>query len=322
VLIGVSVIVFGFVRLIPGDPAVIMLGEQATPETVAEMRQILGLDKPISEQYLIYLDSLRHGDLGKSILRGDPVAGELLRRFPATAELGLSAILIALLVGIPSGIVSARFRNSIFDNSSRLVALIGVSMPIFWLGLMLSWFFGVKLGWLPTGGLATTQLTLADERITGFMALDSLVTGDIALFRDHVRHLILPAVALATMPMAIFARMTRSSLLEVLGQDYVRTAQAKGLSDLVVTMRHAMRNALLPIITVVALQVGRLLSGTILTETVFSWPGVGLWAYEAITARDYPIIQGVTLFVAVVFVLSNLVADILSAAADPRIKYR
>jgi peptide/nickel transport system permease protein len=321
VLFGVSVLVFGFIRLIPGDPATAMLGERATAENIARVRVNLGLDKPLPEQYLIYMGKVLRGDMGSSILRGDPVTQEILRRFPATIELALSAILISLLVGIPAGIISATRRNSIFDNASRLIALAGVSMPIFWLGLMLAWLFGVVLHWLPTGGPMTTEISWSYKPVTGLVVLDSLLSQNWALLEDRLRHLILPAVALGTIPMAIIARMTRSSMLEVLGQDYVRTAHAKGLREQNVVLRHALKNALLPIITVIGLQVGRLLSGAILTETIFSWPGIGLWAYEAIQSRDYPVVQGVTLFVAVIFVMANLSVDVLYAAADPRIRY-
>jgi peptide/nickel transport system permease protein len=321
VLFGVSVLVFGFIRLIPGDPATAMLGERATVESIARVRQNLGLDKPLPEQYLIYMGKVLRGDMGTSILRGEPVTQDILRRFPATVELALSAILISLLVGVPAGIISATRRNSFFDNASRLFALAGVSMPVFWLGLMLAWLFGVVLHWLPTGGALTSEMSWAYKPVTGLVVLDSLLTLNWPLLEDRLRHLILPAMTLGTIPMAIVARMTRSSMLEVLGQDYVRTARSKGLREQNVVLRHALKNALLPIITVVGLQVGRLLSGAILTETIFSWPGIGLWAYEAIQSRDYPIVQGVTLFVAIIFVTANLVVDVLYAAADPRIRY-
>ena len=319
VLVGISIIVFGFIHLIPGDPAVTMLGERATPERVQEVRIQLGLDQPLYTQYGIYVGKILRGDLGTSILRGDPVLHDLMRRFPATVELALSAILIAVLIGIPAGIVSAVWQNSIFDGCSRLIALTGVSMPIFWLGLMLAWVFGVMLGWLPTGFRLGTSITLTP--VTHFNLLDSLITGNGAAFTASLRHLVLPAVALSTIPMAVINRMTRASLLEVLSQDYIRTAEAKGLPQRGVILRHAMRNALLPVMTVTGLQVGRLLSGAILTETIFSWPGIGLWIYEAIQARDYPIVQGATLFIATIFVLVNLLTDCLYAIVDPRIKY-
>jgi len=319
VLLGVSLIVFSFTHLIPGDPAVAMLGERATPQRVMEVRTQLGLDQPLYKQYFIYAGKILHGDLGASILRGDPVLRDLVRRFPATVELATSAILIAILVGVPMGIISAVWRNSFFDGFSRLVALTGVSMPIFWLGLMLAWCFGVVLGWLPTGFRLGTDVTLVV--VTNFNILDSLLTKNPAALVSSLRHLILPAIALSTIPMAVIARMTRASLLEVLSQDYIRTAESKGLPQRSVILRHAMRNALLPVMTVTGLQVGRLLAGAILTETIFSWPGIGLWIYESIQARDYPIVQGATLFIATIFVMVNLLTDVLYASVDPRIKY-
>jgi peptide/nickel transport system permease protein len=319
VLLGVSVLVFGFIHLIPGDPALTMLGERATPEKVEEVRRQLGLDRPIPEQYLIYLGKIVRGDLGISIVRGDPVLTDLLRRFPATVELATAAIFLALLFGIPIGIVSSVWRNSLMDSLSRIWALAGVSMPIFWLGLMLAWFFGVQLRWLPTGFRLDTGT--AFEPWSNFVILDAALQGNWAVLRDALRHLILPAVALATIPLAVIARMTRASMLEVLSQEYIRTAEAKGLTQTAVILRHALRNALLPILTVVGLQVGHLLAGAILTETIFSWPGIGLWVYESIESRDYAIVQGASLFIAVIFVVVNLITDVLYAAADPRIKY-
>ena len=319
VLVGISVIVFAFIHLIPGDPAVTMLGERATPARVQEIRVQLGLDRPIAIQYAVYAGKLLRGDLGASILRGDPVLTDLLRRFPATVELACAAILVAVLVGIPAGIVSAVWRNSFVDAAARLLALTGVSMPIFWLGLMLAWVFGVMLGWFPTGFRLGPTVTLV--ALTHFNLLDSLLTGNGPAFVESLRHLTLPAVALSTIPLAVITRMTRASLLEILSQDYIRTAEAKGLPQRLVILRHALRNALLPVMTVTGLQVGRLLAGAILTETIFSWPGIGLWIYEAIQARDYPIVQGATLFIATVFVLVNLLTDLCYAAVDPRITY-
>jgi peptide/nickel transport system permease protein len=319
VLIGISLIVFSFIHLIPGDPAVAMLGERATPQRVAEVRAQLGLDRPLYIQYGIYVGKILRGDFGASILRGDPVLWDLLRRFPATVELATSAIFIAITVGVPMGIIAAVWRNSLFDGLSRLVALTGVSMPIFWLGLMLAWFFGVMLRWLPTGFRLDTDVTLV--AVTNFYVLDSVLTKNPHALVSSLRHLILPAVCLSTIPMAVIARMTRASLLEVLSQDYIRTAESKGLPQQAVILRHAMRNALLPVMTVTGLQVGRLLAGAILTETIFSWPGIGLWIYESIQARDYPIVQGATLFIATIFVMVNLITDLLYATVDPRIKY-
>ena len=319
VLVGISFLVFGFIHIIPGDPAVAMLGERATPERVAAVRAHLGLDEPLYRQYVIYLGKVAQGDLGLSILRGDPVLADLLHRFPATVELALAAILLALMIGIPVGIISAVWRNSHFDGLSRLLALTGVSMPIFWLGLMLAWFFGVELGWLPTGFRLDTDVSV--RPVTNVYLLDSLLTGNRQAFLSSLRHLLLPAACLGTIPLAVIARMTRASLLEVLSQEYIRTAEAKGLPKREVVLRHAMRNALLPILTVTGLQVGQLLAGAILTETIFSWPGIGLWIYEAIQARDYPIVQGASLFIATIFVLVNLCTDLLYAAVDPRIAY-
>jgi len=319
VLLGVSILVFSFIHLIPGDPALTMLGERATPEKVAEVRVRLGLDRPIWEQYLLYIGKAMRGDLGVSIIRGDPVAGDLMRRFPATVELAMAAIIVAIVLGIPIGVASAVWRNSLLDSIARLGALTGVSMPIFWLGLVLAWFFGVQLRILPTGFRLSSGTAFVPW--TNFVILDALLQRDWATLGDALRHLILPALALATIPLAVIARMTRASMLEVLSREYIRTAEAKGLSRRAVILRHALRNALLPVLTVVGLQVGRLLAGAILTETIFSWPGIGLWVYESIEARDYAIVQGVSLFIAVIVVGVNLLTDVLYAAVDPRIKY-
>jgi peptide/nickel transport system permease protein len=319
VLLGVSVLVFSFIHLIPGDPALTMLGERATPEKVAEVRARLGLDRPIWQQYVLYIGKALQGDLGVSIVRGDPVASDLLRRFPATVELAVAAIVVAIACGIPIGVASAVWRNSLLDSLARLGALTGVSMPIFWLGLVLAWFFGVQLRILPTGFRLASGTSFVPW--TNFVILDSLLQGDWASLADALRHLILPGLALATIPLAVIARMTRASMLEVLSREYIRTAEAKGLSRRAVILRHALRNALLPVLTVIGLQVGRLLAGAILTETIFSWPGIGLWVYESIESRDYAIVQGVSLFIAVIVVGVNLVTDVLYAAVDPRIKY-
>ena len=319
VLLGVSLLVFSFIHLIPGDPALTMLGERATPEKVAEVRTRLGLDRPIWQQYLLYVGNALRGDLGVSIVRGDPVASDLLRRFPATVELAMAAIIAAVALGIPIGVASAVWRNSPLDSLARLGALTGVSMPIFWLGLVLAWVFGVQLRLLPTGFRLSSGTAFVPW--TNFVILDALLQRDWATCVDAVRHLILPALALATIPLAVVARMTRASMLEVLSREYIRTAEAKGLSRRAVVTRHALRNALLPVLTVVGLQVGRLLAGAILTETIFSWPGIGLWVYESIESRDYAIVQGVSLFIAVIVVGVNLLTDVLYAAVAPRIKY-
>ncbi len=319
VLLGVSILVFSFVHLIPGDPAVTMLGERATPEKVAAVRARLGLDRPIHEQYLLYIGKALRGDLGVSIVRGDPVFTDILRRFPATVELAVAAIVLAVLVGIPIGIVSAVWRKSFVDSLARVFALTGVSMPIFWLGVMLAWVFAVELRLLPTGARLDS---VADyEPLTHFVLLDAVLQRNWAMIPDALRHLVLPAVALATIPLAVIARMMRASMLEVLSRDFIRTADAKGLSRSVVVLRHGLRNALLPVLTVVGLQVGSLLAGAILTETIFSWPGIGRWVYESIESRDYPIVQGASLFIGAIVVMVNLATDLLYAAVDPRIKY-
>ena len=319
VLVGVSLLVFSFVHLIPGDPALTMLGERATPEKVTEVRARLGLDRPLWEQYLLYVRKVVHGDLGVSIVRGDPVATDLWRRFPATVELASAAMILATVIGVPLGVVCAVRRNSLIDSLARVGALTGVSMPIFWLGLVLAWIFGVQLGLLPTGFRLDSESTF--RPITNFVILDALLQRQWAVLGDALRHLILPAVALATIPLAVITRMTRASLLEELTRDYIRTARAKGLSQLAVIVRHGLGNALLPLLTVIGLQTGRLLAGAILTETIFSWPGIGLWVYESIESRDYAIVQGATLFIAVIVVVVNLATDLLYAVADPRIKY-
>ncbi len=319
VLLGVSVLVFGFIHLIPGDPALTMLGERATPERVDAVRRQLGLDRPMYEQYLIYLGKVVRGDLGVSIVRGDPVLTDLLRRFPATVELATTAIVLALLFGIPIGIASAVWSRSLLDSLSRVWALAGVSMPIFWLGVMLAWVFGVELRWLPTGFRLASGSSF--EPWTNFVILDALLQRNWEVLSDALRHLVLPAAALATIPLAVIARMTRASMLEVLSRDYIRTAEAKGLSQTAVVLRHGLGNALLPVLTVVGLQVGSLLAGAILTETIFSWPGIGRWVYESIGFRDYAIVQGASLFIAVIVVVVNLLTDLLYAFVDPRINY-
>jgi peptide/nickel transport system permease protein len=319
VLIGVSVIVFLFLHLIPGDPAESMLGDRATAASVARLRAAYGLDQPWPNQYALFVSHVLQGDLGRSIRSNNPVAAELSQRFPATVELTLLAMLLAVLVGIPAGIVAASRRGTAFDHASMLVALVGVSMPIFWLGLMLAWFFGVQLKWLPFSARLDTGTRFVP--ITGLLIVDSVLRGDWVVFGQVVRHLALPALALSTVPMAIIARMTRGAMLDVLVQDYVRTARAKGLRDRVVVLGHALKNALLPVVTIVGLQVGVLLSGAILTETIFSWPGIGRWIFESIQFRDYPVVQSMTLVIAGIFVLANLIVDLSYAWLDPRVRY-
>jgi len=318
-LLGVSIIVFLFLRMIPGDPALALAGEHASEENVERIREEFGLNKPLHEQYFTYVGKVLRGDLGRSILSRRPISEELKTRFPATIELSICALIVALVVGLPAGIISATKRNSIFDNIAMVGSLLGISMPIFWLGLMLNWFFAVQLGWLPSVTRLDANIEL--QRITNLLIVDSILTGNAEALLNAVQHLILPAVALGTIPMAIIARMTRSAMLEVLEQDYVRTARAKGLRERAVIIRHALGNALLPVITIVGLQVGVLLSGAVLTETIFAWPGIGRWLYLSILSRDYPIVQGMALFITILFLIVNLLVDISYAMVDPRIRY-
>jgi len=319
VLLGVSIVVFFMVRAIPGDPAQIMLGQQATQEQVQQIRENMGLDKPIFVQYGLFLKDALRGDLGDSIVTGRPVTTELLTRLPATLELTAFAMLIAILVGIPVGVISAVRQYSLLDKSTSVLALTGISMPIFWLAMILVVIFGVNLELLPFPGRLdpTTGITA----ITGFVLVDSLLTLNFAGFWDGLLHLIMPALALATIPMAVIMRMTRSSMLEVMNEDYVRTARAKGVVPWRVVFKHALRNAMLPTITVIGLQTGLLMGGAIITETIFSWPGIGLYTYNSISSRDYASIQGVVLYAALLFVLVNLLVDILYAVLDPRVRY-
>jgi peptide/nickel transport system permease protein len=319
VLLGVSLTSFLLMRLIPGDPALVMLGERATAERIVEVRRSLGLDQSLAVQYLIYLKHILTGDLGRSLHTNTRVAEELLERFPATLELSLAAICLAGFIGVLAGILSAMRQYSLLDSGFMLVSLAGVSMPIFWLGLMLIWTFALLLGWFPPSGRLDVRMVL--DPITGLYLLDSLLTRQWEAFWDVLWHLVLPAVTLATVPLAIIARMTRSSLLEVLRQEYIITARGKGLHEWVVVTRHALRNALIPILTIVGLQFGLLLGGAILTETIFSWPGLGRLLYNAVLSRDYPVVQGGTLLIAATFSVINLVVDILYLLANPKIRY-
>jgi peptide/nickel transport system permease protein len=319
VLIGVSIVVFFMVRAIPGDPAQILLGQLATQERVEQLRESMGLDKPVIVQYGLFLKDAVQGDLGTSIVTGRPVTTELLVRFPATLELTAFAMLIAVLVGVPVGVISAVKQYSILDKITAVLALTGISMPIFWLAMILIVIFTVKLGLLPFPGRLDSGYSIT--AITGLVLVDSLLTLNFAGFWNGLLHLIMPALALGTIPMAIITRMTRSSMLEVMGEDYVRTARAKGVVPWRVVFKHALRNAMLPTVTVIGLQIGLLMGGAIVTEQIFSWPGVGQIAYESINRRDYAMIQGVVLYGAVFFVLVNLLVDILYAVLDPRVRY-
>jgi peptide/nickel transport system permease protein len=316
-LLGISIIIFLMMHITPGDPAELLLGERATEPALEALREHLGLNEPLYIQYGMFLKRLMKGDLGETIWTRQKVWVEVKQRFPATIELSVAAMLISSLLGVILGIISATKQYSLFDYLSMLGALVGVSMPIFWLGLVLMLIFSLHLGWFPMSGRLGVGIEL--DAITNFYILDALLTKNWAAFKDVLWHLTLPALTLSTIPIAIVARMTRSSMLEVLRQDYIKTAKAKGLSPGIVIIKHALRNALIPVITVIGLMFGILMAGAILTETIFAWPGVGKWLYDAVLQRDYMVIQGGTLFVAAIFVIINLVVDILYAVINPKI---
>lgn len=314
-----SILVFLMVRLIPGDPARTMAGEHASKEVLEEMRAKWGLDKPLPEQYIIWLKNALRGDLGRSILTHENITTELLQRFPNTLELSLFSMIFATIVGIVTGMISAIKRYTIFDYTAMFLALFGVSMPVFWLGLMLVILFSIKLNLLPTGGRLSVYYSI--KPITHLYLLDSLLTLNFGAFWNALVHLILPSIALGTIPMAFIARVTRSSMLNVVSQDYIRTARAKGLPERTVIMKHALKNALIPIITSAGTEFAMLMGGAVLTETIFYWPGLGTYIVQAVNARDYPAIQGAILFVALMVAIVNLIVDLLYAYIDPRIRY-
>lgn len=319
VLLGIMTAVFILLQLIPGDPALALAGEKASVEQVDRVREEFGLNRSLPVQYAYFLKSAFTLDFGESLRTHQPVSGELRQFFGATMELSIAALIIALVIGIPAGVIAATHRSTPLDYGTMILALIGISTPVFWAGIVLIYLLSFRLGLFPIGGIIGTGIQL--DRITNAYVLDSLLTGNWVAFRSSLHHLLLPAFVLSTIPMAIIARMTRSSMLEVLGQDYLRTARAKGLEDQQVVVRHALKNALIPIVTTIGLQFGALLSGAFLTETVFGRPGLGRYVVAAIGARDYPAIQGTVLVVAVVFVLINLLVDVTYAAIDPRIHY-
>jgi len=319
VLLGVSVMVFLVMHLFSTDPAALMLGQHATAQQIEALRQELGLNDPLYVQYGHFLWGVLHGDLGRSLMTRTPVLEELVTRFPATFELALASVFIATIIGVTMGVISAVKQYSIFDYFSMIASLLGVSMPIFWLGLILIVVFSVNLHWLPVSGRIAVGMEPAT--ITGSYLIDSLLTGNMPAFISSLKHLALPAIALASYSTAIIARMTRSTMLEVVRQDYIRTARAKGLAEKIVIIKHALRNALIPIVTVIGLQIGMLLSGAVLTETVFSWPGMGSLMVAGILASDYPLVQGGVLVIATMFVLVNLLVDLLYAYLDPRIHH-
>ena len=319
VLIGMTLITFSIVHLIPGNPAQVILGETATADAIANLEETMGLNKPYFIQYWHYILDILQGDLGTSLRSKAEISSEIIPYIAATFELTLFALAFAIIVGVNAGIISAWKQNSWFDLAAMLVALIGVSIPVFWLALMEQWIFAQELGWLPAYGRQDSRDPIA--AITHLYVLDSLIHLDFARAGTILKHLILPSIALGTIPMAIIARMTRSSMLEVMKSDYIRTVRAKGSGQFLVIYKHALKNAMIPVITVIGLQTGVLLGGAILTETIFSWPGVGRYVYEAINYRDYPVIQSGILVIAFIFVMINLIVDILYKKLDPRINY-
>ena len=322
--IGITLLTFAFVHMIPGDPVLIMAGERGiSPERHAQLMAAFGLDQPLWKQYVHYINGVLHGDLGMSLKSRIPVWDEFVPRFKATLELGICAMIFAVAVGIPVGVIAAVKRGSIFDHTAVGISLTGYSMPIFWWGIMLIMLVSVQLNLTPVSGRISDTVFLDDSNpLTGFMLIDTFFWGEAGDFKDAVMHMILPAIVLGTIPLAVIVRMTRSAMLEVLGEDYIRTARAKGLTRMRVIVVHALRNAMLPVVTVIGLQVGTLLAGAILTETIFSWPGLGRWLIEALQRRDYPVVQGGVLLTAVLIILVNLLVDLLYGVVNPRIRHK
>ena len=317
---GVALVAFGFIRLLPGDPILLMAGERGlSPERYAEMMTRYGFDRPIWQQFLPYLANLLSGDFGTSIITKRPVFDEFFTLFPATLELGFCAILFAILLGVPAGVIAAVKRGSGFDHTLMATALVGYSMPIFWWALLLIIFFSGTLGWTPVSG--RISLLYYFPNVTGFMLVDSLMSGQKGAFTSALSHLILPTVVLGTIPLAVIARQTRSAMLEVLSEDYIRTARAKGLSPFRVVGVHALRNAMIPVITTIGLQVGVLIAGAILTETIFAWPGIGKWMVDSIFRRDYPAVQGGLVLIALMVMIVNLTVDMLYGLINPKIRH-
>jgi peptide/nickel transport system permease protein len=318
ILLGLSILVFLWIRALPGSPAIALLGERATPESIAQINRQYGLDKPLPVQYWRYLKTTSRGDFGESTKSRQPVVEEFKRRFPATVELSVAAGLFSLIFGIPLGFFAAKRYQGLLDHASLVLSLVGISTPIFFLALILKYIFAVRLGWLPSVGRISVLIEL--DHPTNFYVLDAILAGNWEAFVDTIKHLILPAIALGSIPLAIIARITRAAVLDVQNEDYVRTARAKGLPPITVDYRHVLRNAMLPISTIIGLQVGLLLSGAVLTETVFAFPGIGSWLVEGIKARDYPVIQTGVLFVAVIVVFVNLLVDVSYGLLNPRIR--
>ena len=317
-MLGVTIFIFMLINLIPGDPCMLMFGERATESALKDCKATLGFDKPLYIQYGHFMNRLLHGDLGKSFRSDEWVVNEIKDFFPATVELSVMALLIASIVGMVAGVISATKQYSIFDYSTMIMAITGISMPIFWLGLILIIIFSVHLGIFPISGRLSPVIEF--QKITGFYILDCIMAQNWVALRDAIWHLILPSITLSTIPMALIARITRSSMLEVLRQDYIRTAKAKGLSETKVYYKHALRNALIPIVTVIGISFGTLMGGAVLTEFIFAWPGIGHWILEAVYTRDYNAIQGGVLLVAFIFIVVNTIVDILYVWINPRIR--
>lgn len=318
--IGVSIIAFAFIRLLPGDPVMLMSGERVMdPERYQRIMHQLGYDRPMPVQYFDYLTGLLTGDFGTSIVTRRPVVQDFFTLFPATLELSFCAIVFAVVLGVPAGVLAAVKRGSFYDQAIMSVALVGYSMPIFWWGILLIILFSGMLGWTPVSG--RVSLMYFFPSVTGFMLIDSLISGQSGAFRSALSHLILPTIVLGTIPLAVIARQTRSAMLEVLSEDYVRTARAKGLPPGRVVGLHALRNALIPVVTTIGLQVGVLMAGAILTESIFSWPGIGKWMIDSVSKRDYPVIQGGLLIIAVIIMLVNLIVDLMYGLINPRIRH-
>jgi peptide/nickel transport system permease protein len=319
ILFGVSLLIFFWIRALPGSPAEALLGERATPQLVHQLRQHYGLDKPVYQQYFAYVKTTLEGDFGVSVATHRRVSDEIKQRFPATIELAIAAMVFATLVGIPLGFFAAKRHGGFFDHATLIGSLLGISIPIFFLAILLKYFFAVKWHLLPSVG--RIDVTKDTPHPTNLYVLDAIIERDWSALGDAIKHLILPAIALGSIPLAVITRITRAAVLDVQNEDYVRTARAKGLAPLEVDSRHVLRNALLPISTIIGLQTGLLLSGAVLTETVFAWPGMGSWLRDAIFNRDYPVLQGGILFLAIVFVLVNLIVDLSYAIINPRIRY-
>lgn len=317
-MFGLSILLFAWVRALPGGPAVALLGEKATPEAIARVNELYGFDRPIYEQYFVWMGRLLQGDFGNSIQTSRPVFDEFLRRFPATLELSAFALIIAVGIGVPLGYFAARRYGKFSDHASVVFSLIGITIPVFFLAFMLKYLFAVQLGWLPSDGRQNPRINATHP--TGFYVWDGIITGEFDAAWNAIVHLTLPAIALATIPLAIIVRITRASVLEVQNADFVRTGKGKGVSPRTLRMRFIMRNALLPVVTTIGLQAGLLISGAVLTETVFAFPGIGSFLATAIFQRDFPVLQGFIIFIAIAYAIINLIVDVSYTLIDPRVR--